>query len=488
MLEAIYTGTELGSGGGGGGGGTNPTSGVMPVNIFGTFVDSLVNSDVNVGNNTKIDISDLLKLIELNANTSNITIDGGTNIITIDGTNGVNLNGGVFINNHLGLAILRFLSGGASHAAIKVNGNRLFIRNGNDTQNNDLEARGIVATTTIAATGAIFGSEFNVTSKSKLQSPTDGIFLLLNNAGTSFSHINLGPATNVFPAIRRDGNGVDIMTGDLVNFSNLDANDVVARNNAISFNSFVFGGTSPRGSINAPVDSVITLLNAAGTDFKFLRFGGNTAAFPMISKGSTGLQIRVADDTAFANLQALDLQANGRVLTAADFTVTSRSTLSSLADSNFTLYNQAKTAFNLLQFGGITSSFPALKRNATVMQVRLADDSAFANIHAAILVTEAPITSTNTSMGFRCNNTATNIMLLHVTSGLNINLAGASQNVASAILQADSTTKGFLPPRMTALQRTGIASPAIGLMVYQTDGGAAEGIWTNKSTGWVQGV
>jgi hypothetical protein len=53
---------------------------------------------------------------------------------------------------------------------------------------------------------------------------------------------------------------------------------------------------------------------------------------------------------------------------------------------------------------------------------------------------------------------------------------------ASAILQADSTTKGFLPPRMTNAQRLAIASPAIGLMVYCTD--ATEGLYINKSTGW----
>ena len=41
---------------------------------------------------------------------------------------------------------------------------------------------------------------------------------------------------------------------------------------------------------------------------------------------------------------------------------------------------------------------------------------------------------------------------------------------------------------MTSAQRTAISSPAIGLMVYQTDPGATEGIWTYKSTGWVQGV
>jgi hypothetical protein len=53
---------------------------------------------------------------------------------------------------------------------------------------------------------------------------------------------------------------------------------------------------------------------------------------------------------------------------------------------------------------------------------------------------------------------------------------------ASAQLQIDSTTKGFLPPRMTNAQRLAIASPAVGLMVYCTD--ATEGLYINKSTGW----
>ncbi|MHC4618503.1 MAG: hypothetical protein ACYTEQ_12210 [Planctomycetota bacterium] len=37
---------------------------------------------------------------------------------------------------------------------------------------------------------------------------------------------------------------------------------------------------------------------------------------------------------------------------------------------------------------------------------------------------------------------------------------------ASAAIQADSITKGLLPPRMTTGQRTGIGSPATGLIVY----------------------
>ncbi|MBL7746149.1 MAG: hypothetical protein JNM19_01870, partial [Chitinophagaceae bacterium] len=40
---------------------------------------------------------------------------------------------------------------------------------------------------------------------------------------------------------------------------------------------------------------------------------------------------------------------------------------------------------------------------------------------------------------------------------------------ASAVLEAESTTKGFLPPRMTKVQMNAIAAPAAGLIVYCTD-------------------
>ena len=43
---------------------------------------------------------------------------------------------------------------------------------------------------------------------------------------------------------------------------------------------------------------------------------------------------------------------------------------------------------------------------------------------------------------------------------------------ASAMLDVKSTSKGFLAPRMTAVQRAAINSPATGLTVYQTDGTA----------------
>lgn len=46
---------------------------------------------------------------------------------------------------------------------------------------------------------------------------------------------------------------------------------------------------------------------------------------------------------------------------------------------------------------------------------------------------------------------------------------GAGAAAITAIMQIDSTTRGFLPPRMTTAQRTGIAAPAEGLHVWDTD-------------------
>ncbi|WP_374462192.1 hypothetical protein [Chryseobacterium taeanense] len=66
---------------------------------------------------------------------------------------------------------------------------------------------------------------------------------------------------------------------------------------------------------------------------------------------------------------------------------------------------------------------------------------------------------------------------------------GTSSPAGSSILQLDATDKGFVPPRMTALQRDAITTPLYGTVIYNTDqscmeqyvGGSGPGI---SSTGW----
>jgi hypothetical protein len=91
-------------------------------------------------------------------------------------------------------------------------------------------------------------------------------------------------------------------------------------------------------------------------------------------------------------------------------------------------------------------------------------------------------------MAYGSKNTTTstygNIILLHDGTVKRGNLIlGALSGSASAVVDINSTTQGFLPPRMTEAQKTAITSPAVGLMIYQTDG--TEGLYIYASIGWL---
>ena len=80
---------------------------------------------------------------------------------------------------------------------------------------------------------------------------------------------------------------------------------------------------------------------------------------------------------------------------------------------------------------------------------------------------------------FSTDSGTTTQLALATTGNL---LIGTTTDIASSKLTIESTTQGFLPPRMTNAQRIAIATPAVGLMVYCTD--VVEGLYINKSTGW----
>jgi hypothetical protein len=64
---------------------------------------------------------------------------------------------------------------------------------------------------------------------------------------------------------------------------------------------------------------------------------------------------------------------------------------------------------------------------------------------------------------------AFNVARFFATTGnLTLQSGGTFTDIASARLAVNSTTQGFLPPRMTTTQKNAIASPATGLMVYDT--------------------
>jgi hypothetical protein len=189
-----------------------------------------------------------------------------------------------------------------------------------------------------------------------------------------------------------------------------------------------------------------------------------------------------------------------------------QSSLKSNGSGIIQLQNTAENDFSRLQFGGATSSFPSLKRNGTAIDVRLADDSNYAllNTGATFIKGSGSTSATNALLVQNSAGTAlltirddgvatfgSAILASSFTGNLRTDFINTSNNaytvlqtnpangngkfyesvsigtftdpVASAALDVVSTTKGFLPPRMTTAQINAIATPAAGLMAFNLD-------------------
>jgi len=92
--------------------------------------------------------------------------------------------------------------------------------------------------------------------------------------------------------------------------------------------------------------------------------------------------------------------------------------------------------------------------------------STAADVHAAELLANAA-TNANTASAIVKRDGSGNFSAGSIAASL-LGI-GTTAPVASAALEIVSTSKGLLPPRMTTAQRTAIASPANGLVVFDTD-------------------
>jgi hypothetical protein len=200
--------------------------------------------------------------------------------------------------------------------------------------------------------------------------------------------------------------------------------------------------------------------------------------------GHNLIDLQVGGVSQFRVSRIGDTTSNGTFVSLNSYTnfIGNRFQLSTGLASNRTLFvavgegimrisDATENAFNRINLGGNTNAFPAIKRNGAGIDFRLADDSAFCGINAGEI---------GASVGFFAPNStevrgtyiraraSTFLNFSDGTQGILIDSASGTSASASAILQADSTTKGFLPPRMTTTQVNAIASPAEGLVVFNT--------------------
>jgi hypothetical protein len=156
--------------------------------------------------------------------------------------------------------------------------------------------------------------------------------------------------------------------------------------------------------------------------------------------GSTHATLANVLDLGTASTSRLRIAANGNVL------------IGTTTDAGFKLDVNGTTRTSgtaLFQHSGFGSA----------IQINNQSGSAFS---LAIYSNAAADTIFQTQGNFNGNN-------FRITAaGFAMGRGGLPTLDASALLNVNSTTQGFLPPRMTNTQKLAIASPAAGLVVYDT--------------------
>ena len=168
----------------------------------------------------------------------------------------------------------------------------------------------------------------------------------------------------------KDGAASNTGTSDLLLLR--DATQTLAQRNGTNpqvfrlYNTYTDASNYERGKIEWASNVLRIGTEKAGT--------GSARALEFQTDGTTRLTIGASGGVTSSNFL---------VAGAASYLgITSQFYIDAVSSGVITFRNWAGTDFNRLQFGGTTSSFPALKRSSTALQVRLADDSADAPLSA----------------------------------------------------------------------------------------------------------
>lgn len=167
---------------------------------------------------------------------------------------------------------------------------------------------------------------------------------------------------------------------------------------------FIRASGATRATTFSQSNTDFSITNPNGK-FNFSSGGGITNNGMLTIKSDGGNILSLRDST---NVEKTYVTSTGSIVMAAssscpDFAASLlRSTTIYIAGNSFvkspssgviTITDQPDTGFNRLQLGGTTSSFPAIKRNATAIDFRLADDTAYAPINSSNIVATGDGTS-----------------------------------------------------------------------------------------------
>jgi hypothetical protein len=254
------------------------------------------------------------------------------------------------------------------------------------------------------------------------------------------------------------------LTSGSVLFSN---GTTIAQDNANLFwddtnNRLGVGTASPNSRINA-LDGTVSELKfnsgtAALTPSLAVGNTGGSGKFAALVAGTTGSAF-IYDSVGVFDI-ATEPKSSYTANTLGGGGLTSR--LRITAGGNVAIGTTTDAGFKLDVNGTTRTSGTALFQHSgfgSAIQINNQSGSAFS---LAIYSNAAADTIFQTQGNFNGNN-------FRITAaGFAMGRGGLPTLDASALLNVNSTTQGFLPPRMTNTQKLAIASPAAGLVVYDT--------------------
>lgn len=167
--------------------------------------------------------------------------------------------------------------------------------------------------------------------------------------------------------------------------------DASGTNGSIQRNGASIEAISGTRSDYSPFYAKQIILSRSAFSFAAISLDQSSATTVEINNGTAG----TLRDLSLRTLAASgSISATGRS-SASDFLTNSYGGVYSPAAGQMRLTTDglSKSDFGLLQFGGTTSSFPSLKRSGTGLHVRLADDSAYADLSLSTVTASQNLTA-----------------------------------------------------------------------------------------------
>jgi len=312
-----------------------------------------------------------------------------------------------------------------------------------DTTNASSRARvSVTSGTIIGSMTSIIGNDFYLGTESahNVNFTTAGTtrFNLINSTG----NLNIGTlASDIGARLGVRGSGSTSATKTLLvrNLANTDLL-TIWDDGAIGVNTSTNAGFRLDVNGTAAFRDAITLSNAG--DRGRITWGGSYFTFQAL--GTQGISLMLPSGTRALSIP----QATGNVL------------INTTTDAGFKLDVNGTARVNSTATTGLTITQGAsgdgiVIQNGGYIQMASTRFRAFSSAFQFQDISYN--TRVNLSMsGFSYFNSGGNYTF------------GSLTEVTSAIVNVDSTTKGFLPPRMTTTQKNAIASPATGLQIYDT--------------------